>query len=121
MKTGIVALSLMGLVAFACAAGPNMSDGTEKECEVAFQCYDNCGHGVKDGEGEEHRECFFECLGKRDNDTVGDDFRYDVEEVYDWCKNEKRKPDAPESKVLKCTLKKVKKDACRWYFRMKRD
>ena len=117
----IVALSLMGLLAVAYAAGPNMSDGSEKECEVAFKCYDKCGHGDDDGNGLEHRICFFECLGKRDQDTVSRDFRQDVKEVYKWCKNEQRDSDAPDSKVLKCTLKKVKKDACRWYFRSQKD
>ena len=111
----------MGLLAVAYAAGPNMSEGSEKECDVAFKCYEKCDHGDKKGEGEKHRECFFDCLEKRDTDRVSRDFRKDVKEVYKWCKNDQRDKGAREAKILKCTLKKVKKDACRWYFRMKKD
>ena len=96
-----------------------VSGGTKKECEVAFKCYDKCGPG-KEGEGFKHRKCFFDCVGKRSTDKVGNDFRKDVVEVYKWCKNDKRGKDAHESKVLKCALKQVKKDACRPYFRMKK-
>ena len=120
MKAAILALSVMGLVAFAYAAGPNMSDGSEKECDVAFKCYDKCDHGDKDGEGLEHRDCFFDCLAKRPRDKVSKDFTQDVKKVYQWCKDDQREG-ASSSKKLKCTLKKVKKDACRWYFRDKKD
>ena len=118
MRT-IIALSLLGLLAVAYAAGPNMSDGTEKECDVSFKCYDKCQHG-QEGEGLEHRECFFDCLEKRPNYKVSRDFTQDVKEVYKWCKSDQR-DGAPDAKILKCTLKKVKKDACRWYFRQKKD
>ena len=116
----VFALALLGLLAVAYAAGPNMSNGSDKECEVAFECYDKCGHG-EEGEGLEHRECFFDCLKKRDDDKVSNDFVQDCKDVYSWCKNDQRKDGAPESKILKCTLKKVKKDACRRYFRAQKD
>ena len=116
----VFALTLMGLLAVAFAAGPNMSDGSDKECEVSFECYDKCGHG-EEGEGLEHRQCFFDCLKKRPNYKVSRDFTQDVKDVYRWCKKDQRDSDASESKLLKCTLKKVKKDACRRYFRSQKD
>lgn len=120
MRTIIITLSLVGLLAVAYAAGPDMGNGSKKKCDVAYECYGKCDHGEK-GDGLEHRVCFFDCMLKRDNKKVSESFREDVKEVYDWCKEDQRDENAPESKILKCTLKKIKKDACRWYFRDKRD
>ena len=71
----------------------------------------------KDDRGRPFRDCFFDCLERRvPNNDDGDDFVDYVEEVYEWCEDEKWNRDAPEGKLLKCTLKKVKKDACESYF-----
>ena len=114
MRTIIAVTLLMGLLAVAYANGPNMSDGTKKECDVAFKCFDKeCS--------DDDRDCFFDCLTKRDIERVGRDFRKDVKKVYQWCKSNKRDNDAEEGKILKCTQKKVEKDACRWYLRDKKD
>ena len=122
-RNALIVIALMGLVAFAAAqprAGPNLKEGSKKECEVSFKCYDKCDHGDEDGEGEKHRDCFFDCLGKRPNDKVSRAFTDEVKEAFEWCKDSQR-DGARDAKILKCTLKKVKKDACRSYFRDQRD
>ena len=102
MRTIIAITLLMGLLAVAYANGPNMDDGTKKECDVVFKCFDkDCG--------DSDRDCFFDCLTKRDEERVGRDFRKDVKKVYQWCKSKKRGNDASEGKILKCTQKKVEK------------
>ena len=102
---------LMGLLAVAYANGPNMDDGTKKECDVVFKCFaKECG--------DSDRDCFFDCLTKRDVEMrVGRDFRQGVKKVYEWCKSNKRGNGASGGRILKCTQKKVEKDACRWYLR----
>ena len=119
MDRAILTLCLLGLIVLATANGPNMERGTDQECKIALKCYDRCGHGME-GVGEEIRECFFDCLEKRPTSKVSKPFRKDVKEVFEWCK-EKKRPDGNDSKRMKCTIKKVKKDACRRYWRDQRD
>ena len=68
----------------------------------------------KNDRGTPFRDCFFLCLSVRvpDNND-GKAFVDYVDDLYEWCED-KRGKKAPESegKVLKCTLKKTKKDAC---------
>ena len=117
MSKTIIALTLMGLMAVAYAGDrPSMSDGSKRECEHSFNCNDKCDDTVG------ARGCFFRCLKKRFERSPrldGGVFLDEVDEVYSWCK-ENKKDDAHETKLLKCTLKRIKKDACRWYFREQR-
>ena len=116
MSKIIFALTLMGLMAVAFAGKnddrPDMSDGTKRQCQVAFETYGAC---ERRGEG---RKCFLDLLNKRfdrlsakSNDRLkAGDFLEEVDEVYEWCDDNK-------GDAVQCTLKKIKKDACRWYFR----
>ena len=119
MSKIIFALALMGLMAVAYAGDrPSMSDGSKRECQISFNCNKVCDDEVG------ARGCFFRCLKRRferGTDTLkAGGFLEEVDEVYEWCK-ENKKDDAYETKLLKCTLKRIKKDACRWYFREQRD
>ena len=113
MSKIIFAVALMGLMAVANAGGPNMRDGTKRECEISFKCYDKCqGDDVP-------RLCFFSCMYRRFEVRGSDQLKsqgfYDeVNSTFDYC-NKKRGGNV--LKVNKCGIKKVKKDACRWYFR----
>jgi len=95
----------------------------EESCEAAATCYystacrdyDEDKEG-KDDRGSPFRQCFFRCLESRvPSNSDGEDFVEYVEEVYEWCED-KRGKKAPEGKVLKCTLKRIKKESCDEYF-----
>ena len=110
-------LSLVSLAVMASANGPNMStDKYAKPCKAAQNCYDSgkCrDNGKKMGEG--FRDCYFQCLWTKVRDEPnGIKFFKEMNKVADFC-DDKRGP-KNENKVMKCAIKKVKKDACENYF-----
>lgn len=122
-----IAILLASAACMVSADGPNFdaSSGVDIEgsCEAAATCYYStaCRNYDEDKEGKDDRgtpfrACFFDCLeGRISDDDDGEEFVDYVEEVYEYCQD-KRGEDAPEGKVLKCTLHKIKKDACDEYF-----
>jgi len=122
-----IALLLGSAACMVSANGPDFdaSSGVdiEESCEAAATCYYSTAcrnfDDDKESEGDRgtpFRECFFDCLEDRvPNNDDGEEFVDYIQDVYEWCE-EKRGKDAPEGKVLKCTLKKIKKDACDEYF-----
>ena len=123
-----IGLLLASAACLVSANGPDFDGSSgvdiQESCEAAATCYYSTAcrdyDDDKESEGDRgtpFRECFFGCLEKRvpDNDD-GEDFVDYVEDVYEWCEDDKRGEDAPEGKVLKCTMHKIKKDACDEYF-----
>ena len=110
-------LSLVSLAAIASANGPNMStDKYAKACKAAQSCYDSgkCrDNGKKQGDG--YRDCYFACLWNKVRDEPnGIKFFKEMSKVADFC--EDKRGEKNENKVMKCAIKKVKKDACENYF-----
>jgi len=123
-----IALLLVGAAFMVSADGPNWDPSSsgvdiEESCEAAATCYYStaCRDYDEDKEGKSDRgtpfrDCFFDCLDSRvDSSSDSEEFIDYVNDVLEWCE-EKRGEDAPEGKVLKCTLHKIKKDACDDYF-----
>ena len=130
VRASYVLIALHLLLGTACLASagrhPKIDEDIDvkSSCEAAATCYfstacrdSDSEKEHKDDRGTPFRNCFFECLEDRvDDGDDGDDFVEYVEEVYEWWEDEKRNRDAPEGKLLKCTLKKIKKDVCDDYF-----
>jgi len=127
------AICCMGLMAIASANIYEMNDASAKQCEVAHECYvDKCESeqplasrkllGDKNDKADCTRIGFFNCFDDQLSleSKSNKQFRHELNEVFDGCEEHEKKDangkDVKESKHVKCMIKKVKKDACDWYF-----
>ena len=113
----IFAVCILCITVLTAANGPNMSTDVYAEpCKAAAKCYDvECrnSNGKKEAG---FRQCFFQCLWSEVGFTPeGVSFFQEALQVIDFCL-EKRGDKAPEGKITKCAMKKIKKDACEHYF-----
>ena len=83
----------------------------------AAKCYDEeCRNPNGTKEARFRGRCFFQCLWSKVGFTSdGVSFLQEALQVVDFCL-EKRGENAPEGKIMKCAMKKIKKDACEHYF-----
>lgn len=112
------ALCFLSLAVLGSANGPNLeTDKYGKACKASQNCYEGSACRKKGGKIRPgFRDCYFDCLWKKVKDEPnGYKFFKQVQKAADFCE-EKRENSDNENKVMKCTVKKVKKDLCENYY-----
>ncbi|AUF82487.1 hypothetical protein TetV_405 [Tetraselmis virus 1] len=122
----IIGVLLLASMVAVSANGPSPKKSLDEHtsCKAAQTCYYSTvcrdwdlDKEHKDDKGIAFRKCFMQCLKDRvPNNKKGNEFMNYVQKVDKWCENKKRDNDAPQGKVRKCVVHKIKKDVCEEYF-----
>ena len=131
-RSTVFSLCLLGLLALASANIYEMSDATEAQCKASNKCWiEKCKSETPMDTGrkllgDNNDDCtrigFFDCLDNEIDldDDENQEFYNEITKVFNNCEQHEQKDangkDVKETKHVKCMLKKVKKDACDWYF-----